>query len=99
MLLPLGLTQYFSLQIPFNHVLPLLLIFAQIVALSLQYLAYFLLQQRGGPVYLSLLGSVGAATDVPVAIFLLGEAPREGSAMDAAFIGIGIFLVSRKPDD
>jgi drug/metabolite transporter (DMT)-like permease len=95
LLLALGLTPRFSLAVPLDHTLPILLILAQVVTFSLQYLVFFLLQQRGGPVYLSLLGSVGAVVGVPVAILLLDEAPPQGLALGATLIAAGIALVTR----
>lgn len=68
---------------------------AQSVAFALQYLLFFVLQKRGGPVYLSLLGSVAAIIGVPIAVLLLGEAWPGGIAMGAALIAAGIALVSR----
>jgi len=99
LLLPMGMTPWFSLAIPLDQMLPLLLILAQIVTFTLQYLVFFLLQKRGGPVYLSLLGSVGAVVGVPVAIFLLGEAPPEGILLGAVLIAAGIALVTRQRTD
>lgn len=96
LLLALGLAPGVSLAVPLDRGLPLLLILAQVATLSLQYLVFFLLQQRGGPVYLSLLGSVGAVVGVPMAVLLLGEAPPEGLASGALLIAGGIALVTRK---
>ena len=96
LLLALGLAPGVSLAVPLDRGLPILLILAQVVTLSCQYLVFFLLQQRGGPVYLSLLGSVGAVVGVPVAVLLLGEAPPEGLASGAVLIAGGIALVTRK---
>lgn len=96
LLLALGLAPRFTLAVPLDRSLPMLLILAQVVTFSLQYLVFFLLQQRGGPVYLSLLGSVGAVVGVPVAILLLGEAPPQGLAVGATLIAAGIALVTYK---
>lgn len=68
---------------------------AQSIAFALQYLLFFVLQKRGGPVYLSLLGSVAAIIGVPIAVLLLGEAWPEGIVAGAALIAVGIALVSR----
>lgn len=59
-----------------------------------QFLLLFLLQKTGGPVLLSLLGSVGAVVGVPVAIFLQGETPPEGLILGAALIGLGVVFVT-----
>ena len=50
--------------------------------------------QTGGPVLLSLLGSVGAVVGVPVAIFLQGEMPPEGLFLGASLIALGVGLVT-----
>ncbi len=96
LLLALGLTPRFSLAVPLDRGWPILLILAQVATFSLQYLVFFLLQQRGGPVYLSLLGSVGAVVGVPVAVLLLGEAPPRGLVLGAVLIAGGIALVTRR---
>jgi drug/metabolite transporter (DMT)-like permease len=69
---------------------------AQSVAFALQYLLFFVLQKRGGPVYLSLLGSVSAIVGVPIAVLLLGEAWPRGIVVGALLIITGIALVSRR---
>lgn len=86
----------FSLTVPTSRAAPLLLIVAQTVTFSLQFLLFFVLQQRGGPVYLSLLGSVGAIVGVPIAVLLLGEAVPQGLALGGTLIALGIgFLTFR----
>ena len=80
----------FSLSVPFDRAAPALLILAQIVTFSLQFLLFFVLQKRGGPVYLSLLGSVGAVVGVPIAVLLLGEAVPQGLAVGGVLIALGI---------
>lgn len=84
-----------DLGVPLGGSRPILLVSAQAAAFSLQYLLFFTLQKRGGPVYLSLLGAVGAVVAVPVAVLVLGEAPPAGLGIGAAFIGLGIVLVTR----
>lgn len=59
-----------------------------------QFLLLFALQRAGGPVLLSLLGSVGAVVAIPVAIGLLGEAPPAGLAFAVPLIATGIGLVA-----
>lgn len=70
---------------------------AQIVVFALQYHLFFVLQKRGGPVYLSLLGSVAAIIGVPIAVLLLGEDWPRGILLAALMIATGIALVSRRP--
>jgi drug/metabolite transporter (DMT)-like permease len=85
----------FSLAVPLDRPGPLALIAAQVAVFSIQFLLYFVLQKRGGPVYLSLLGSVGAVVGVPLAVLLLGEAVPKGLAVGATLIAIGIALMTR----
>lgn len=59
-----------------------------------QFLLLFVLQKTGGPVLLSLLGSVGAVVGVPVAIFLQGENPPAGLFLGASLIALGVALVT-----
>jgi drug/metabolite transporter (DMT)-like permease len=94
MLLLAGLLPGYSLAIPLDRNLPVLLIVVQALVFALQFQILFLLQQSGGPVLLSLLGSVGAVVAIPVAIFLQNEAPPVGLIPSAALIAIGIFLVA-----
>ncbi|HTN35054.1 MAG TPA: DMT family transporter [Marinobacter sp.] len=84
----------FSLSVPPDHALPLLLIILQAVIFAGQFLLLFILQKTGGPVLLSLLGSVGAVVGVPVAIFLQGEAPPEGLFLGSVLIAAGVLLVT-----
>jgi drug/metabolite transporter (DMT)-like permease len=84
----------FSLAVPLNRPAPALLILAQIATFSVQYLLFFILQKRGGPVYLSLLGSVGAVVGVPVAVLLLGETVPRGLAAGGVLIALGIGLLT-----
>ncbi|MFD1009667.1 DMT family transporter [Oceanisphaera ostreae] len=94
MLLTIGLLPGFSLAIPDQKTLPLLLIAAQALVFAGQFLLLFILQKTGGPVMLSLLGSVGAVVGVPVAVYLQGEAPPQGLFAGALLIGIGVALVT-----
>lgn len=75
----------------------ILLIASQAAVFAVQYLLFFVLQKLGGPVYLSLLGSVAALIAVPLAVFALGEAPPRGVLVGGLLIGGGIWLLSRKP--
>ncbi|WP_201586055.1 DMT family transporter [Psychrobacter jeotgali] len=84
----------YSLAIPLTSALPIALVALQAVIFAGQFLLLFLLQKTGGPVLLSLLGSVGAVVGVPVAIFLQGEAPPEGLILGASLIALGVALVT-----
>lgn len=84
----------FSIDIPREGLLPLGLIAVQSCVFAGQFLLLFLLQKTGGPVLLSLLGSVGAIVGVPVAILLQGEQPPEGLFLGATLIAIGVALVT-----
>ncbi len=84
-----------SLAVPVESAIPVLLILAQAAAFSVQFLLFFVLQKRGGPVYLSLLGSVAAVVGVPIAVLLLGEAPPQGLLYGAVLIALGIGFVTR----
>ncbi|GAA3722880.1 DMT family transporter [Oceanisphaera sediminis] len=94
MLLTAGLMPGFSLAVPMEQSLPLLLITLQALAFAGQFLLLFILQKTGGPVLLSLLGAVGAITAVPAAVFLQGEAPPQGLLAGAALIATGVALVT-----
>lgn len=84
----------FSLSIPFDTLRPALIILAQLAVFALQFMLLFKLQQVGGPVYLSLLGSVGAIVGVPVAVLVLGESWPQGVVVGGLLIGAGIALLS-----
>jgi drug/metabolite transporter (DMT)-like permease len=83
-----------SLAVPLDRPEPLALIAGQATVFAVQYLLHFVLQQRGGPVYLSLLGSVGAVVGVPLAVLLLGEQVPRGLAPSAVLIAGGITLLT-----
>lgn len=93
-LLGIGFLPGFSLRVPTQHHLPIMLIALQALVFAGQFFLLFLLQKSGGPVFLSLLGSVGAVVGVPVAIFLQGEAAPEGLLLGIVLIGTGIFLLN-----
>lgn len=93
-LFSVGLLPSFSLSVPTESSLPFLLIGVQAVVFAGQFLLLFLLQKSGGPVFLSLLGSVGAVVGVPVAILLQGETAPEGLLLGTLFIGTGIALLN-----
>jgi drug/metabolite transporter (DMT)-like permease len=97
LLLLAGLAPGGSLAVPAGDAAPLLVIAAQAAVFSVQYLLYFELQRRGGPVYLSLMGSVGAVVGVPLAVLLLGEAPPAGLGPGALMIAAGVAAVTLRP--
>ncbi|WP_339882905.1 EamA family transporter [Vreelandella maris] len=94
LLLGVGLLPGFSLHVPVDRSLSLLLIAVQAMVFAGQFLLLFLLQKSGGPVFLSLLGSVGAVVGVPVAILLQGETAPEGLLLGILLIGAGIALLN-----
>lgn len=94
MLLGAGYLPGFSLAVPLDQSLPLILIAVQSVVFAGMFLLLLMLQKTGGPVLLSLLGSVGALVGVPVAIFLQNEAPPEGLFLGATLIATGIALLT-----
>ncbi|KKO09252.1 hypothetical protein LCGC14_0035930 [marine sediment metagenome] len=93
-LLSVGFLPGFSLNVPTERPLPFLLIALQAMVFAGQFLLLFLLQKSGGPVFLSLLGSVGAVVGVPVAILLQGETAPEGLLLGTLLIGAGITLLN-----
>jgi drug/metabolite transporter (DMT)-like permease len=94
MLLLVGFLPGFSLAIPLDRPEPILLIMVQALIFAGQFELLFLLQKTGGPVLLSLLGSVGAVVGVPIAIFLQNEAAPEGLILGAGLIVTGVALVT-----
>ncbi len=89
-----GTPSDFSLVVPVDRIGPVLIILAQVATFSMQFLLLFMLQQRGGPVYLSLLGSVGAVAGVPIAVLMLGEAIPQGIVFGGALLAFGIALLT-----
>ncbi len=84
----------FSVYVSLIGWLPLGVIVVQAGLFAGQFLLLFVLQKTGGPVLLSLLGSVGAVVGVPVAIFLQGENPPAGLFLGASLIALGVALVT-----
>ncbi|MGP5120045.1 DMT family transporter [Psychrobacter alimentarius] len=84
----------FSVHVSLTGWLPLGVIVLQAGLFAGQFLLLFVLQKTGGPVLLSLLGSVGAVVGVPVAIFLQGENPPAGLFLGASLIALGVALVT-----
>lgn len=93
MLLAVGMLPGFSLAVPPTRDAALL-IGVQIAIFAAQFAIFFILQERGGPVYISLLGAVAATVGVPVAILLLGEASPAGLTLGGLLIAAGITLVT-----
>ncbi|WP_249978576.1 DMT family transporter [Vreelandella olivaria] len=93
-LLSVGFLPGFSLSVQTDRPLPTMLIILQAMIFAGQFLLLFLLQKSGGPVLLSLLGSVGAVVGVPVAILLQGETAPEGLLLGTLLIGAGIALLN-----
>ncbi|MGP9688056.1 DMT family transporter [Psychrobacter sp. AOP22-C1-C5] len=94
LLLGFSVLPNFSITVPLGEWLPLGLIIIQAGVFAAQFLLLFVLQKTGGPVLLSLLGSVGAVVGVPVAIFLQGESPPAGLFLGASLIALGVALVT-----
>lgn len=94
LLLMIGLLPGSSLAVPTEQSLPVILIVVQALVFAGQFLLLLILQKTGGPVLLSLLGAVGAAFGVPVAIYLQGETPPEGLLAGVILIGTGVALLT-----
>ncbi|MEP2679679.1 DMT family transporter [Tateyamaria sp.] len=90
----MGLVPGFSLSVPPGSLLPFALIVVQMLVFALQFQMLFLLQKTGGPVLLSLLGSVGAVVGVPIAVMLQNEAVPDGLLPGASLIALGVTLVT-----
>lgn len=94
-LITLGALAGFPLAVSRHGPFEILMIVLQTGLLSAQYILYFVLQKHGGPVLMSLLGSVAAVVGVPAAVLLLGEAPPAGLALGGVLIATGIVLLVR----
>ena len=70
------------------------LVAVQALVFALLYALFFVLQQRGGPVYLSLVGSVAAVVGSAVAIALLGEPAPDGLLPGTALVLVGVALLT-----
>ena len=71
------------------------LLFAQIAVFAATFSLIFVLQALAGPVYLSQIGSVGAAAGGAIAVLVLGEPATPGIAVAAVAILAGAWLVNR----
>ena len=94
-LIAVGLLSGLPLGVRWHGTFDMVVIMVQTALLSGQYLLFFVLQKRGGPVLMSLLGSVAAVVGVPTAVLLLGEAPPAGLAVGGTLIASGIVLLVR----
>ncbi len=79
-----------SARVPVHDGRALALIAIQATVFAGQFLLLFVLQKRGGPVFLSLMGGVSAVFGVPIAMFLLAEPLLPGLAPGASLIAAGI---------
>ncbi len=73
----------------------LALLAIQIAVFTATYSLIFALQALAGPVYLSQIGSVGAAAGAVIAVAVLGEPARPGLVVATLAILAGAFLVNR----
>jgi len=92
-LLIAGLAPGLTLTMPLNQDVALLVI-VQILNFTAQYTLFFILQHRGGPVMLSLIGAGSAIFGVPFAILIMGEAAPGGLFLSAALILAGVWLTT-----
>jgi len=95
MLLSASLLPGHTLAIPRESSLPVTLVALQALVFAAQFQVLFSLQKIGGPVLLSLLGSVGAVVSVPVAIYLQNETPPAALIPAAILIVSGVVLLVR----
>jgi drug/metabolite transporter (DMT)-like permease len=93
LLLPLALVPGFSVAVP-PRADSLLFLALQIGNFTLQYTLFFMLQHRGGPVMLSLIGAVAAFVGVPFAVLVLGETAPQGLLISGALIVAGVGMTS-----
>ena len=94
-LISVGALTEVPLTVRMHKPIDIVLIVLQTGLLSAQYMLYFVLQKQGGPVLISLLGSVAAVVGVPTAVLLLDEPPPAGLAVGGIMIAIGIVLLVR----
>ena len=85
-----------SVALAFDRPLPLLLVGVQTLVFSAQFLFLLELQRRGGPVYLSLVGPVGALVGILAAVLLLGESAPRGLGGGALAIALGVALLGAR---
>jgi len=94
MLAGISLASGTPLALSLDNGFALLLLVLQAGAFCIQFILYFMLQQRGGPIFLSLMGSVAALVGVPLAMVFLSESAPPGLLIGGALIAAGIALVS-----
>ncbi len=94
MLFLTGLLPEMTLALPNDRANVYFLVALQSAVFAAQFMLLFALQKTGGPVLLSLLGSVGAVVGVPAAILLLKEAPPSGLLYAVPLIALGVALVT-----
>lgn len=82
-----------SLSIPAKSTYAVLLIAIQAVVIAGQSLLMLVLQKAGGPVFLSLMGSVSAVFGVPIAMLVLAEPALPAFLPSAALIAAGIAVM------
>tara|TARA_R110000868_G_scaffold104557_6_gene287953 strand:+ start:3896 stop:4846 length:951 start_codon:yes stop_codon:yes gene_type:complete len=70
----------------------LVLIGVSIAVFALRYVTYFQLQHVAGPVYLSQIGTVGAAVATPIAVIFMGEVLPRNFAIAVVLIVAGVAL-------
>jgi drug/metabolite transporter (DMT)-like permease len=70
----------------------LILVGISIAVFALRYVTYFQLQHVAGPVYLSQIGTVGAAVATPIAVLFMGEVLPQNFAIAIALIVAGVVL-------
>lgn len=83
------------LALPVRDGFTAVLLAGQVATFAAMYMLYFVLQRLAGPVYLSQIGSVGAAAGAAIAILMLGEAAPAGLGPAGVLIAAGIYLVTR----
>jgi len=79
-----------SLSIPTESAYAVPLIVVQAIVFAGQFLLLLVLQQTGGPVFLSLMGGVSAVFGVPIALVLLAEPALPALFPSAMLIAAGI---------
>ncbi len=79
-----------SLDVSMQGAYTIPLIGTQAMIFAGQFLLLFVLQKAGGPVFLSLMGGVGAVFGVPIAMILLAEPVLPAFLPSAALIAAGI---------
>ena len=90
----IGVTPFATLSVPIDNVQALTIIGLQAAVFALQYRLFFQLQRVGGPVYLSLLGSVAAIVGSAIAVGLLGESLPDGVLPAGLLIAAGVALLT-----